>query len=93
GRSRPCPQALPLQATAPASDADLPCGLALAIAGRPLARGLARGLAVGGQPCMGAGRGWSPLLTVFAVKTTRRMILYDSILSHVVQNRYFARKP
>ncbi|RWW29182.1 hypothetical protein GW17_00006306 [Ensete ventricosum] len=47
----------PLPATAPASGAGLPCGLALATAGRPLAGGLGRSLAVGGRPCMGAVRG------------------------------------
>ncbi|RRT35644.1 hypothetical protein B296_00036633 [Ensete ventricosum] len=37
---------------------------------RPLARGLGRGLAMGGRPCMGAGRGSSPLLlSAFATKT------------------------
>ncbi|RWV84657.1 hypothetical protein GW17_00053614, partial [Ensete ventricosum] len=40
----------------------LPFGLALAVASRPLATGLGRGLAVGGQLYIGAGRGWPPLL-------------------------------
>ncbi|RRT32016.1 hypothetical protein B296_00036287 [Ensete ventricosum] len=44
----------PLRIAAPVSDAGLPCGLALAAAGHPLAGGLSRGLAVGGRPCMGA---------------------------------------
>ncbi|RWV96867.1 hypothetical protein GW17_00040388 [Ensete ventricosum] len=36
----------------------------------PTCRGLGRGLAVGGQPCMGADHGWPPLLTAaFAAKT------------------------
>ncbi|RZS15020.1 hypothetical protein BHM03_00046799 [Ensete ventricosum] len=39
----------------------LPFGLALAKANRPLAGGLGRGLAVGGRPCMGAGRPSSSL--------------------------------
>ncbi|RWW55280.1 hypothetical protein BHE74_00038097 [Ensete ventricosum] len=48
----------------------LPYGLALAEAGRPLAGGLGHALAVGGRPCMGAGRGWLPLLlAAFTVKT------------------------
>ncbi|RWV80269.1 hypothetical protein GW17_00058489 [Ensete ventricosum] len=46
----------PLRVAALASDASLPYGLALAAADRPLAWGLGRGLAVGGQHCMGAGR-------------------------------------
>ncbi|RWV96503.1 hypothetical protein GW17_00040778 [Ensete ventricosum] len=54
-RSRSCPQAPPLWATANASGVGLPCGLALAIVGR-----LRRGLAVGGRPYMGAGRGPPP---------------------------------
>ncbi|RWV93999.1 hypothetical protein GW17_00043503 [Ensete ventricosum] len=51
----------PLRATALASGASLPCGLALAVADRPLARGLGRGLAVGGRPYMGAGHPSSSL--------------------------------
>ncbi|RWW11674.1 hypothetical protein GW17_00024699 [Ensete ventricosum] len=67
---RLCPQAPPLWAAAPASDADLPCVLALTVIGRHLARGLGRDLVVGGRPCMGAGRGWPPLLLIaFAAKT------------------------
>ncbi|RWV95451.1 hypothetical protein GW17_00041922 [Ensete ventricosum] len=58
----------PLQVVALASDADLPCELSLAVAGRPPAGGLGLGLAVGGRPCMWAGRGWSLLLTAFAIK-------------------------
>ncbi|RWW20974.1 hypothetical protein GW17_00014889 [Ensete ventricosum] len=52
----------PLRAAAPVSGAGLPCGLALVAVGRPLAGGLGRGLAVGGRPCIGVGRGWPPLL-------------------------------
>ncbi|RWW18899.1 hypothetical protein GW17_00017082 [Ensete ventricosum] len=44
-----------------AGAAGLPFGLALAIASRPQAGGLGRGLAVGGWPCMGAGRPSSSL--------------------------------
>ncbi|RRT47049.1 hypothetical protein B296_00026910 [Ensete ventricosum] len=74
-RSRPCPQAPPLRAVAPVSGAGLPCGLALAIVGRPLAGGLGRGLAVGGRPCMGASRGWPPLLlATFAAKTQQECV-------------------
>ncbi|RRT57440.1 hypothetical protein B296_00036080, partial [Ensete ventricosum] len=57
------------RAAAPASDAGLPCGLALAAASRPLVGGLGRDLAVGGWPCMGASRGWPPLLlAAFTIK-------------------------
>ncbi|RWW56317.1 hypothetical protein BHE74_00036978, partial [Ensete ventricosum] len=59
-RSRSCPQAPPLWATANASDVGLPCGLALAIVGR-----LRRGLAVGGRPYMGAGRrSYNPIFQI-----------------------------
>ncbi|RWV80465.1 hypothetical protein GW17_00058266, partial [Ensete ventricosum] len=38
-------------------------------------QGLGHGLAVGGRPCMGAGRGWSPLLlTAFAAKTQQERV-------------------
>ncbi|RWW64990.1 hypothetical protein BHE74_00027739, partial [Ensete ventricosum] len=48
----------------------LPFGLALVAANRPLAGGLGHGLAMGGRPCMGAGRGWPPLLlAAFTAKT------------------------
>ncbi|RRT35665.1 hypothetical protein B296_00058201, partial [Ensete ventricosum] len=55
----------------------LPLQGALAVVGRHLARGLGRNwlplatdLAVGGWPCMGASRGWLPLLlAVFTAKT------------------------
>ncbi|RWV81876.1 hypothetical protein GW17_00056667 [Ensete ventricosum] len=61
-----CPQALPLWAAV----AGLPFGLALALAGCPLVGGLGRGLAVGGGPYIGAGRGWpSLLLAAFTAKT------------------------
>ncbi|RRT49134.1 hypothetical protein B296_00037955, partial [Ensete ventricosum] len=46
---------LPLRATV------APCGLALVAAGHPLVGGLGRGLAMGGWPCMGAGRPSSSL--------------------------------
>ncbi|RWV83420.1 hypothetical protein GW17_00054975 [Ensete ventricosum] len=59
----------PLRAVAPASGDGLPCGLALAATGHPLKGGRGCGLAVGGRHYMGAGRGWSPLLTAFAAKT------------------------
>ncbi|RWW13298.1 hypothetical protein GW17_00022996 [Ensete ventricosum] len=53
----------PLRPTiTPASSADLPYGLVLVAVGRPLVGGLGCGLAVGGRPCMRAGRGWPPLL-------------------------------
>ncbi|RRT78937.1 hypothetical protein B296_00000270 [Ensete ventricosum] len=39
----------------------LPCRLALAVAGRPLARGLGRSLAMGGRPYTGAGHPSSSL--------------------------------
>ncbi|RWV79344.1 hypothetical protein GW17_00059535, partial [Ensete ventricosum] len=53
-----------------AGAAGLPFGLAPVATNRPLAGGLGRGLAVGGRPCMGAGRAWSPfLLAAFAAKT------------------------
>ncbi|RWW45696.1 hypothetical protein BHE74_00048439, partial [Ensete ventricosum] len=60
GYSRPCLQAPPLRAVGPASDIDLPCGLALAAVARPLVGALATawprvagpawGLAVAGRP-------------------------------------------
>ncbi|RRT31644.1 hypothetical protein B296_00052349 [Ensete ventricosum] len=34
----------------------------------PLRGGLGRSLVVGGQPYMGAGHGWSPLLAAFAIR-------------------------
>ncbi|RRT31532.1 hypothetical protein B296_00049438, partial [Ensete ventricosum] len=53
-----------------ASVGGLPFGLALAAASCPLVRGLGRGLAVGGRPCLGTGRGWPHLLlTAFVAKT------------------------
>ncbi|RWV82980.1 hypothetical protein GW17_00055476 [Ensete ventricosum] len=54
--------------------------------GRGLAMG-GHGLAVGGQPYMGAGRGWPPLLLAARyenIARIRRTILHDSILSHIV---------
>ncbi|RWV97169.1 hypothetical protein GW17_00040061 [Ensete ventricosum] len=71
----------------------LPLQGALAMAGHPLAGGLGRsrlllttGLAVGGRPYMGAGRGWPPLLLVACENAarTRKMILRDSISSHAI---------
>ncbi|RWV92531.1 hypothetical protein GW17_00045082 [Ensete ventricosum] len=67
-RRQPCPQAI-----VPAGDCPLragcPCKGVLVVVGRPLTGGLGRsrlplvaGLPVGGRPCMGAGRGWPPLL-------------------------------
>ncbi|RWV98425.1 hypothetical protein GW17_00038731, partial [Ensete ventricosum] len=70
-----------LQAAAPMSGADLPCGLALAIADRPLVGGLGRGLAMGGRSYMGAGSGWPPLLLA---ALAHRMILRDLISLHIV---------
>ncbi|RZS22245.1 hypothetical protein BHM03_00054992 [Ensete ventricosum] len=55
----------PLRAIAPASGVGLPSGLALAAAGRPLPGGLRCGLAVGGRPCMGAGRPSTSLEIVY----------------------------
>ncbi|RWW70651.1 hypothetical protein BHE74_00021653, partial [Ensete ventricosum] len=86
-RASRCKQVCPRAATAPASSIGLPCGLALAVAGRPLVGGLGHSLAVGGRPCMGVGRGWPPLLAAFATKNaarTRRTILCDLISLHVV---------
>ncbi|RRT63478.1 hypothetical protein B296_00030410, partial [Ensete ventricosum] len=69
-RRRSCEQLSPL-----ASAAGLPFGLALIAASRPLAGGLGRGLAVGGRPYMGAGRGWPPLLfATFVVKTQQEHV-------------------
>ncbi|RRT62145.1 hypothetical protein B296_00038412 [Ensete ventricosum] len=63
------------------------CGLAAARRAcrrRPLRAGLARGLVVGGRPCMGAGHGWSPLCLCENVARMRRTILRDTISSHAV---------
>ncbi|RZS15969.1 hypothetical protein BHM03_00047896 [Ensete ventricosum] len=70
-----------------AGAAGLPFGLALAAASRPLVGGLGRGLAMGGRPCMGAGRGWLPLLLVaFAVKMQQECVeRFYTILSHHMQ--------
>ncbi|RWW72730.1 hypothetical protein BHE74_00019444 [Ensete ventricosum] len=63
-RRRPCRLLPPL-----AGIAGLPCGLALAAIGHHLAGGLSHGLAMDGWPCIGAGRGWPPLLlAAFAAK-------------------------
>ncbi|RWW47529.1 hypothetical protein BHE74_00046469, partial [Ensete ventricosum] len=59
-RALRCKRACPW-AAAPASGADLPYGLALAAADRPLAGDLGRGLAVDGRPCIRAGRSSSSL--------------------------------
>ncbi|RZS28297.1 hypothetical protein BHM03_00061870 [Ensete ventricosum] len=59
--------ASPLRVAAPPSGAGLPYGLALAVANR--------GLAVGGRPYIGAGRGRQPLLlTAFAVKIQQERV-------------------
>ncbi|RRT36658.1 hypothetical protein B296_00055857, partial [Ensete ventricosum] len=59
GRNRSCLWV----ATAPAGGASAhkhhPCGRLSHLAG---VAGLGRGLVMGGRPCMGAGRGWLPLL-------------------------------
>ncbi|RRT31444.1 hypothetical protein B296_00054399, partial [Ensete ventricosum] len=69
-RRRPCRLLPPL-----AGVAGLPCGLALAAFGRHLAGGLSHGLAVDGWPCMGAGRGWPPLLlAAFAAKIQQERV-------------------
>ncbi|RWV77146.1 hypothetical protein GW17_00062071 [Ensete ventricosum] len=69
----------------------LPLQGAFAVADRPLTGGLGRnrlplaaGLAVGGQPCMGVGRGWPPLLlAAFAAKTQQEHIKrFYAIQSH-----------
>ncbi|RRT34167.1 hypothetical protein B296_00053582, partial [Ensete ventricosum] len=77
----------PLQAIAPASGTGLPCGVALAAASRPLVEGLGYDLAVGGRPCIGAGRGWRPLLlATFAMKTQQECIeRFYMIQSHHTQ--------
>ncbi|RRT31273.1 hypothetical protein B296_00051037 [Ensete ventricosum] len=50
-----------------------PYGLVAApVGGRPFRAGLGRGLAVGGRPCMGVGRGWPHLLlAAFAAKCSK----------------------
>ncbi|RWW37111.1 hypothetical protein BHE74_00057817, partial [Ensete ventricosum] len=74
-RSRPCLQVPPLWDATPASGAGLPCGLALAVAGCPLAGGLGRGQAVDGRPFMGDGCGWPPLLlAAFAAKMQQERV-------------------
>ncbi|RRT31882.1 hypothetical protein B296_00057071 [Ensete ventricosum] len=64
----------PLQATAPVGD-------------HPLWVGLGHGLAVGGRPCMGAGRGWSSiLLAAFAAKMQQEYVeQFYVIQSHHTQ--------
>ncbi|RRT52194.1 hypothetical protein B296_00016181 [Ensete ventricosum] len=69
------PQAMPLQAAALAGGC--PYKGVLAVVGRPLIGGLGlsqlpltAGLVVGGRPCMGAGRGWSPLLLAVLAANT-----------------------
>ncbi|RZS24850.1 hypothetical protein BHM03_00057966, partial [Ensete ventricosum] len=59
-----CGQLLPLRA-----GRNSPCTQA-----PPLWVGLDRGLAVGGRPYMGAGRGWPPLLTTFTAKTQQECV-------------------
>ncbi|RRT57973.1 hypothetical protein B296_00036450 [Ensete ventricosum] len=53
----------------------------------PLWAGLGRGLAIGGRPYMGAGRGWSPLLLVaFAAKMQQKCVKrFYAIQSHHMQ--------
>ncbi|RRT46217.1 hypothetical protein B296_00048062, partial [Ensete ventricosum] len=63
----------------------LPCGLALAVAGRPLAEGLSRGLAVGGQPCMGlvvAGRPSFSLRTPVCIEEDSGVDVRRLVLNH-----------
>ncbi|RWV85628.1 hypothetical protein GW17_00052565 [Ensete ventricosum] len=74
----------PLRAAAPNSGIGLPCGLALAAVGCPLAGGLGRSLAMGGWPYIGAGRGWSPLLqAAFAAEMQQeRVERFYAIQSH-----------
>ncbi|RWW59928.1 hypothetical protein BHE74_00033106 [Ensete ventricosum] len=79
-------QLLPLRDVAPASGVGLPDGLVLAAAGSPLVGGLSRGLAMGGRPCMGAGRDWPPLLVAFAAKIQQECIeRFYAIQSHHTQ--------
>ncbi|RRT34186.1 hypothetical protein B296_00038415 [Ensete ventricosum] len=40
----------------------------------PLHGGLGRGLAMGGRPYMGAGRGWLPLLAAFVAKIQQERV-------------------
>ncbi|RWW16419.1 hypothetical protein GW17_00019700 [Ensete ventricosum] len=83
GYSRPC-----LRATiAPSGAAGLLFGLALDTSNRPLVGGLGRGLAVGGRPCMGVGRGWPPLLLAgFAAKMQQECVeRFYAIQSHHTQ--------
>ncbi|RZS26147.1 hypothetical protein BHM03_00059454 [Ensete ventricosum] len=91
-------QVSPVQAPAmPGGDSACwrrPLDGALAMAGRPLDGGLSRsrlpltaGLAMGGRPCMGAGRGWRPLLlAAFAAKMQQEYIeQFYMILSYHMQ--------
>ncbi|RWV95868.1 hypothetical protein GW17_00041463 [Ensete ventricosum] len=80
-KRRPCGLLWPLT-----SAAGLPFGLALVAASRPLIGGLGRGLAVGGRPYSGAGRGWPPLLAAFAAKIQQECIeRFYAIQSHHTQ--------
>ncbi|RWV95495.1 hypothetical protein GW17_00041880, partial [Ensete ventricosum] len=61
-----------------------PLRAASSAGGRPLQVGLGRGLAVGGRPYMGAGRGWPPLLlAAFAGKIQQEHVeRFYAIQSH-----------
>ncbi|RZS15163.1 hypothetical protein BHM03_00046949 [Ensete ventricosum] len=77
GRSRSCPWPALLPTSAAPYGRRWP----------PSRAGPGRNLAVGGQPCMGAGRGWSPLLlAAFTTKTQQEHVerLY-AIHSHHTQ--------
>ncbi|RWW12803.1 hypothetical protein GW17_00023515, partial [Ensete ventricosum] len=73
--------------------AGCPCKGVLAVADHPLTGGLSRSrlplavsLAMGGRPCMGAGRGWSPLLAVFVAKMQQECAeRFYAIQSHHTQ--------
>ncbi|RWV82408.1 hypothetical protein GW17_00056094, partial [Ensete ventricosum] len=67
--------------------ASLTFGLALLATICPLTGGLGHGLAMGAQPCMGAGRGWPPLhLAAFAANMQQEHIeRFYAIQSHHTQ--------
>ncbi|RRT31877.1 hypothetical protein B296_00058536, partial [Ensete ventricosum] len=68
---------------------DRACGWRFCPCGRrwpPFRAGPGRGLAVGGRPYIGAGRGWSPLLIFFAAKMQQeRVERFYAIQSHHTQ--------
>ncbi|RZS22617.1 hypothetical protein BHM03_00055419, partial [Ensete ventricosum] len=68
------------------SRAAAPCGLAIPVVPAGAAPA-GRGLAMGGRPCMGAGRGWLPLLlAAFAAKTQQEHVeRFYAIQSHHTQ--------